>query len=84
MYRSVPFRVLLLAGAVAATACSKPAVPDHDDMPEPKASNPAPAAQPTQLREAMQRPIDKVEAAQAATAAAEKQRDDAIDAATGQ
>lgn len=70
----------LLAVCASLTGCSKPKVPDHDDPPEPQA---AAATPPTQLREAMQRPIDKAEAAQAdVDAAAERQRK-AIDDATG-
>ena len=74
--------MLLMAGCAALAACSKPKVPDHDDRPEPQAA--APVAPPTQLRETMRKPIDKAEAAQAKTAAAEKARDDALNAATGQ
>ena len=70
----------LLIGCSGLTGCSKPKVPDHDDPPEPQA---AAAAQPTQLREAMQKPIDKAQAAQGEVdAAAERQRA-AIDAVTG-
>lgn len=92
MRHSVLMWGLLLSAAVATTACSKPKLPDDNDMPEPQAaahaskstSSSATAAQPSQLREAMQQPIDKVEAAQAATAAAENARDDALNAATNQ
>lgn len=70
----------LLAGCAGLIGCSKPKVPDHDDAPEPQA---AAAAPPTQLREAMQRPIDKAKSAQGEVdAAAERQRA-AIDTATG-
>ncbi len=73
--------MLLLAVCAGLTGCSKPKVPDHDDRPEPRAE--AAAAPDTQLREAMQKPIDKAEAAQAEVdAAAERQRQ-AIDDATG-
>ncbi len=73
--------MLLLAVCAGLTGCSKPKVPDHDDRPEPRAAEAA--ASPTQLREAMQKPIDKAEAAQAEVdAAAERQRA-AIDDATG-
>jgi len=72
---------MLLAVCAGLTGCSKPKVPDHDDRPEPQAAEAA--ASPTQLREAMQKPIDKAEAAQAEVdAAAERQRA-AIDDATG-
>jgi hypothetical protein len=79
VFRAI-FTMSLLAGVGGLTGCSKPKVPDHDDPPEPQA---AAATQPTQLREAMQKPIDKAEAAQGEVdAAAERQRA-AIDAATG-
>lgn len=76
----------LLAGFTGLMGCSKPKVPDHDDPPEPQAAAttmPPAHTPPTQLREAMQKPIDKAEAAQGEIdAAAERQRA-AIDAATG-
>lgn len=79
IFRAVIAMSLLIACS-GLTGCSKPKVPDHDDPPEPQA---AAAAQPTQLREAMQKPIDKAQAAQGEVdAAAERQRA-AIDAATG-
>ncbi len=81
VFRAI-FTMSLLAGVGGLTGCSKPKVPDHDDPPEPQAAAAA-AAQPTQLRKAMQKPIDKAEAAQGEVdAAAERQRA-AIDAATG-
>ena len=84
IFRAVTGRAVmwmsLLAVCAGLTGCSKPKVPDHDDPPEPQA---AAATPPTQLREAMQKPIDKAEAAQAEIdAAAERQRK-AIDDATG-
>jgi hypothetical protein len=68
---------LLLAGLAGMSGCSKPEVPEHDERPEPQ------AAPPTQLREAMQQPIDKAHAAEAATDAAAEEQRKAIDAATG-
>jgi hypothetical protein len=62
--------------------CGEPQVPDHDDRPEPQAAPAAPP--PTALRQTMQQPIDKAKAAEDATAAAERQRDDALNAATGE
>lgn len=74
--------VALLSCSVALGGCGKPKIPDHDDPPEPQA---APAAQPpTALRQTMQQPIDKAKAAEEATAAAERQRDEALNAATGE
>lgn len=67
-----PFLVLLLVSCLA--AC-KPEPPPLEQPPEPKATA-------TQLRAAIQRPIDQAKAVEAATQeAAEKQRA-AIDAAT--
>ena len=75
MSRTLRMKILavaLLSCSVALAGCGKPKIPDHDDRPEPKA---APAAQPpTALRQTMQQP----------TAAAERQRDDALNAATGE
>lgn len=71
----------LLTALISVAGCSKPKIPDHDDRPEPQtAAVPAP---PTQLREAMQQPIDKAEAAQASVDAAAEAQRKAIDAATG-
>jgi hypothetical protein len=71
----------LAAGLLAGqTACWKPAIPDHDDRPEPQASAPA---SPTAMREAMQPPIDKAKGAQAEIDAAAQRQRDAIDDATG-
>ena len=70
-----PFLVLLLVSCLA--AC-KPEPPPLEQPPEPKAT----AASATELRDAIQQPIDKAKAVEAATQeAAEKQRA-TIDAAT--
>jgi hypothetical protein len=74
---------LLLAGITGISGCSKPEVPEHDERPEPQATPAATATPPTELREAMQQPIDKAEAVQAASDAAAEQQRKAIDAATG-
>lgn len=74
---------LLLAGFAGMSGCSKPEVPEHDERPEPQAAPTATATAPTQLREAMQKPIDKAHAAEAATDAAAEEQRKAIDAATG-
>lgn len=67
----------LLAACLGLSACSKPEVPEHDNPPEPQA-----AAQPAELTQAIQQPLDKANAAQAATEAASEKQDAAIDAAT--
>lgn len=72
--------LLPLAASLALAACSKPEPPDRDDPPEPQA---VAAAQPAELTQAIQEPLDKANAAQAATEAASKQQDAAIQDATG-
>lgn len=62
--------------------CSGPKVPDHDTPPDPQTAAPA-ADQPTQLREAIRRPIDKANDANASVAADAEAQRKAIDAATG-
>ncbi|MEQ1511949.1 MAG: hypothetical protein ABL934_04630 [Lysobacteraceae bacterium] len=80
--RPVLFMLPLLICLVGPAGCSKPKMPDHDDPPKPQTAT-AEIAPPTQLRDAMRKPIDKAEAAQdSVDAAAEAQRK-AIDAATG-
>lgn len=78
--------LLPLAFCAALSACKKPE-PPKNEPPKPRAdaAETAPAApQASELREAIQKPIDKANAAQDATAAAEQKRDAALDAATGQ
>jgi hypothetical protein len=82
MRRTVLFMLPLLTCLVGPAGCSKPKLPDHDNPPEPQTSA-AEVAPPTQLREAMQKPIDKAEAAQASVDAAAEAQRSAIDAATG-
>lgn len=75
-----------LAAALVLAGCSRPQMPEHDKPPEPQAESPAATAGTEAnrgaLAESIQRPIDRAEAAQAESAAAERQRE-AIDAATG-
>ena len=75
-------RTLLLSIALlGATACTKPEPPPTDQPPEPQAAT-ASAERHTQLRDAIQRPIDKARAAEDVVLdAAERQRRD-IDAQT--
>ena len=78
MRRSIAFAplatLLLLAG------CSKPEPPEKERPPEPKAST---EPRHTELRDAIQAPIDKAKSAEQTTLdAAEKQRAE-IDAQTG-
>ena len=64
--------LLLLCGA-----CSKPQPPEKEQPPEPQATRH------TELRDAIQRPIDKAEAVEAEVLDAAEQQRAAIDAATG-
>ncbi len=83
MMRPIKLLLLpLLTALISVVGCSKPKIPDHDDRPEPQTATAAPAP-PTQLREAMQQPIDKAEAAQASVDAAAEAQRKAINAATG-
>jgi hypothetical protein len=82
MRRTVLLMLPLLACLSGLAGCSKPKMPDHDNPPEPQTSA-AGVAAPTQLREAMQKPIDKAESAQASVDAAADAQRNAIDAATG-
>ena len=75
--------VLVLLSCVA---CSRPEPPPTDQPPEPQADTAVAAAgeSHTQLRDAIQRPIDKAKAVEDVTLdAAERQRAE-IDAQTGQ
>lgn len=75
-------RHLVLATALlAAAACSKPQPPPTDQPPEPQAV--AATERHTELRDAIQRPIDKAKAAEDATLQAAERRRAAIDAQTG-
>ena len=70
----VPLATLLLL-----SACSKPEPPEKERPPEPKAAEP----RATELRDAIQAPIDKARSVEQTTLdAAEKQRAE-IDAQTG-
>lgn len=82
MRRTVLFMLPLLACLAGVAGCSKPKMPDHDDPPKPQTAA-AEVAAPTPLREAMQKPIDKAEAAQTSVDAAAEAQRNAIDAATG-
>jgi hypothetical protein len=65
---------LLLLGCAA---CSKPEPPKKDQPPEPQ------AAQHTELRDAIQKPIERANAVEGQVLDAAKQQQDAIDAQTG-
>jgi hypothetical protein len=65
---------LLLLGCAA---CSKPEPPKKDQPPEPQAE------QHTELRDAIQKPIERANAVEGEVLDAAKQQQDAIDAQTG-
>ncbi len=66
--------VLLLA----CTACNKPEPPKKEQPPKPQA-----VEQHTELRDAIQAPIDRAKAVEPQVLDAAKQQEDAIDAQTG-
>lgn len=68
---------LTLAACLALTACDAPTPdPTPDTLPEPE-------AKPTQLRAAINEPLDKAKAVQATQAADEAQRRQALEGAGG-
>lgn len=83
MLRTLPLSALLpRLGAVAlllvCTACNKPEPPKKEQPPAPQAVD-----QHTELRDAIQAPIDKAKAVEPQVIDAAKQQQDAIDAQTG-
>jgi len=76
-------RNLLLAIALlAVAACTKPEPPPTDQPPEPQATATTQERH-TELRDAIQRPIDKARAAEDVTLQAAERQRAAIDAQTG-
>ena len=75
---------LCIALGLALCACAGSEPPEDVATAPAAAAQPQPAQPPSELRQAMQTPIDKTHAAEDATAAAEQKRDAALDAATGQ
>ena len=67
----------LLSLSLALSACSKPEKPEKERPPEPRAE------EATELRDAIQRPIDRAKAVEPAVLEAAKQQDAAIEAQTG-
>ncbi|MFL6591957.1 MAG: hypothetical protein ACJ8GK_04520 [Luteimonas sp.] len=65
----------LAAASVICTACSKPEPPDKEKRPVPQAD--------TDLRDAIQAPIDRAKAVEPAVLDAAKKQQDQIDAQTG-
>jgi hypothetical protein len=67
----------LLSLSLALSACSKPARPEKERPPEPKAEDA------TELRDMIQKPIDRAKAVEPQVLDAKAQQDAAIEAQTG-
>jgi hypothetical protein len=74
-----PRSIALCALLLCAAACSKPEPPPTDQPPEPQAQ----AQQATELRDAIQRPIDRAKAVEPQVLDAARQQQADIDAQTG-
>lgn len=74
-----PRSIALCALLLCAAACSKPEPPPTDQPPEPQAQ----AQQATELRDAIQRPIDKAKAVEPQVLDAAKQQQADIEAQAG-
>ena len=71
------FRITLIAVALMGLGACKPEPPPTDEPPKPKA-----VAADTELRDAIQKPIDQAKAVEGAVQEAADKSDAAIDAAT--
>lgn len=76
------FKCMSLAVLLACTACSKPEPPETERPPEPQAQRPD-EQQATELRDAIQQPIDRAKAVEAQVQGAAAQQQAAIDAQAG-
>jgi len=80
-------RLALTSGALllllACGACSKPEPPEKEQPPEPQAQAQAPIETHTELRDAIQAPIDRAKAVEPKVLDAAKKQRDEIDAQTG-
>lgn len=72
-----------LSLACVLAACGKPQPPPTDDPPEPQAGSRATARAHTELRDAIQRPIEKAEQVEADVLDAAERQKAAIDAQAG-
>jgi len=75
----VLLRRCALSLLIACSACSKPEPPKKEQPPDPQAQ----AQHDTELRDAIQAPIDRAKAVEPQVLDAAKQQQDAIDAQTG-
>lgn len=76
------FRICALSLCIAGTACSKPEPPEKEQPPEPQAQRAA-QMRDTQLRDAIQAPIQKAQGVEVQVLDAAQQQREAIDAAGG-
>ena len=79
--RTVAMPAGMLSLLLACSACSKPEPPKKDQPPEPQAQ--APVETHTELRDAIQAPIDRAKAVEPVVLDAAKKQSDDIDAQTG-
>lgn len=81
-YATRPLTLAILAVLLACTACSKPEPPETERPPEPQAQRPD-EQQATELRDAIQQPIDRAKAVEAQVQDAAAAQQAAIDAQAG-
>jgi len=79
--RTVAMPAGMLSLLLACSACSKPEPPQKEQPPEPQAR--APVETHTELRDAIQAPIDRAKAVEPVVLDAAKKQSDDIDAQTG-
>ena len=72
---------LTLAAVLALGACSDPAPTDTPDPPEPQTAAAAAAEEHTELRDAMQAPLEKAESVEVTLQESAAARDEALEAA---
>ncbi|MCJ0826166.1 hypothetical protein MQC88_09440 [Luteimonas sp. 50] len=75
-------RLTVLSALLLCAACGKPEPPPTDEPPEPRAQA-APTAQATELRDAIQRPIERARAVEPQVLDAASQQRAEIEAQTG-
>jgi hypothetical protein len=78
-----PRLIALTALLLCAAACSKPEPPPTDRPPEPQARRPGGQGQANELRDAIQRPIDRAKAVEPQVLDAARQQQADIDAQSG-
>jgi len=81
--RTVAMPAGMLSLLLACSACSKPEPPEKEQPPEPQAQAQTPVETHTELRDAIQAPIDRAKAVEPVVLDAAKKQSDDIDAQTG-